>query len=150
MSDNGTFEIELSGITKKFGNIYANKDASLKVRKGEIHALVGENGAGKSTLMKILYGIYRPDAGEIKLSGKAVIVRSPKDAIDLKIGMVHQHFMLVKTLTVAENVILGQEPVRNGISLDYARAKEDTKRLIEKFNLILDPDALVADLSVGE
>ena len=150
MADNGTFAIELTGVTKRFGSIYANKDASLKVKKGEIHALVGENGAGKSTLMKILYGMYRPDAGELKVNGKAVALNSPKDAINLKIGMVHQHFMLVKTLTVAENVVLGEEPIHNGFSLDYAKAKEETKRLIEKFNLILNPDALVADLSVGE
>ena len=150
MKTDETFAIELSGVTKRFGSIYANKAASLKVKKGEIHALVGENGAGKSTLMKVLYGMYRPDAGEIKVNGKAVTLKSPKDAIDLKIGMVHQHFMLVRTLTVAENVVLGEEPVMNGFSLDYHRAKEETKRLIEKFNLILDPDALVADLSVGE
>ena len=144
MTSTETFAIELSGVTKRFGSIYANKDASLKVKKGEIHALVGENGAGKSTLMKILYGMYRPDAGEIMVNGKAVALKSPKDAIDLKIGMVHQHFMLVKTLTVAENVVLGEEPVKNGFSLDYARAKEETTRLIKKFNLILDPDALVS------
>ncbi|MEI7482966.1 MAG: ABC transporter ATP-binding protein [Elusimicrobiota bacterium] len=150
MTSTETFAIELSGVTKRFGSIYANKDASLKVKKGEIHALVGENGAGKSTLMKILYGMYRPDAGEIMVNGKAVALKSPKEAIDLKIGMVHQHFMLVKTLTVAENVVLGEEPVKNGFSLDYARAKEETTRLIKKFNLILDPDALVSGLSVGE
>jgi len=144
------FAIELSGVTKRFGTIYANKNAELKVKKGEIHALVGENGAGKSTLMKILYGMYRPDTGVIKVNGKAVTLKSPKDAIDLKIGMVHQHFMLVKTLTVAENVVLGEEPVKNGFALDYARAKEETARLIKKFNLILDPDALVSGLSVGE
>ena len=150
MTDNEIFAIELTGVTKRFGGICANKDASLKVKKGEIHALVGENGAGKSTLMKILYGMYRPDAGEIKVNGKAVTLKSPKDAINLKIGMVHQHFMLVKTLTVVENVVLGEEPVKNGFALDYAKAKEETKRLIEKFNLILDPDALVSGLSVGE
>ncbi len=150
METTETFAIELSGVTKRFGGIYANKDASLKVRKGEIHALVGENGAGKSTLMKILYGMYRPDAGEIKVNGRAVTLKSPKDAIDLRIGMVHQYFMLVKTLTVAENVVLGEEPVKNGFSMDYAGAREETRRLIEKFNLLLDPDALVSNLSVGE
>lgn len=143
------FAIELTGVTKRFGAVYANKDASLKVKKGEIHALVGENGAGKSTLMKVLYGMYRPDAGEIKVNGRTVALNSPKDAIDLRIGMVHQHFMLVKTLTVAENVILGEEP-GSGFALDYDRARDETKRLIEKFNLLLDPDALVSDLSVGE
>ena len=150
MEPNEILAIELSGVTKRFGAIYANKDAGLKVKKGEIHALVGENGAGKSTLMKVLYGMYRPDAGEIKVNGKTVTLKSPKDAIDLKIGMVHQHFMLVHTLTVAENVVLGEEPLKNGFSLDYDKAKEETKRLIEKFNLILDPDAVVSDLSVGE
>ena len=145
-----TFAIELTGVTKRFGGICANKDATLKVKKGEIHALVGENGAGKSTLMKVLYGMYRPDSGEIKVNGKTVVLKSPKDAINLKIGMVHQHFMLVKTLTVAENVILGEEPVKNGFSLDYAKARKETKLLIEKFNLILNPDALVSELSVGE
>jgi len=144
MENTETFALELSGITKRFGGIYANKNASLEVKKGEIHALVGENGAGKSTLMKILYGMYRPDSGEIKVNGNAVTLKSPKDAIDLKIGMVHQHFMLVRTLTVTENVILGEEPVKNGFLTDYARAKAEIKHLIEKFNLILDPDALVA------
>ena len=148
--DKTAYEIELIGVTKKFGSLYANKGASLRVRKGEIHALVGENGAGKSTLMKVLYGMYRPDAGEIRIRGEAVSIPSPKAAIDLKIGMVHQHFMLVKTLTVAENVILGEEPVGNGGALDYAKAAAGTRQLIDKFNLILDPDALVADLSVGE
>ena len=144
------FEIELKGMTKKFGGLYANRDASLAVKKGEIHALVGENGAGKTTLMKLLYGMYRPDGGEMLLRAKPVRFDSPAGAIAARIGMVHQHFMLVKTLTVAENVVLGEEIVKAGFFLDSGSAEAETARLIKKFNLMLDPKALAADLSVGE
>ncbi|HAH31421.1 MAG TPA: ABC transporter ATP-binding protein [Elusimicrobia bacterium] len=150
MSDKETFEIELRGMSKKFGGLYANRDATLSVKKGEIHALVGENGAGKTTLMKLLYGMYRPDGGEMLLRSKQVRFDSPAGAIAARIGMVHQHFMLVKTLTVAENVVLGQEIVKAGIFLDSSLAEAETALLIKKFNLALDPKALAANLSVGE
>ncbi|NTV47119.1 MAG: ATP-binding cassette domain-containing protein, partial [Chlorobiales bacterium] len=101
--------IELKGISKKFGEFYANKNISLTVESGTIHAIVGENGAGKSTLMNILYGLYKPDSGEIKVKGEPAVIQSPTDAIKFGIGMVHQHFMLIPTLTVAENIILGDE-----------------------------------------
>ncbi|MBP7796535.1 MAG: ABC transporter ATP-binding protein [Elusimicrobiales bacterium] len=144
------FEIELKGITKRFGQLLANDNAELFVKKGEIHALVGENGAGKTTLMKILYGLYTPDSGTIKIRGKEVKIHSSKDAIDLKIGMVHQHFMLVKTLTVSENVVLGKEITKNGFIVDYERTNAEVKKLVEKFNLSLDPFAKVSTLGVGE
>jgi ABC-type uncharacterized transport system ATPase subunit len=105
--------VELKRISKKFGDFYANKQVSLTVGRGTVHAIVGENGAGKSTLMKILYGLYQPDEGEIYINGVRASFSSPADAIRLGIGMVHQHFMLVRSLSVLENVILGSEPVRH-------------------------------------
>src|SRR3954451_10072844 len=113
----------MRGITKRFPGVVANDDVSLDVRRGEVHALLGENGAGKSTLMNILYGLYHPDAGEIRLNGKPVSFRSASDAIDAGIGMVHQHFMLIPVMTVAENVVLGAEPSR-GILLDERAAEQ--------------------------
>src|SRR5205823_13898305 len=103
--------LEMQGIRKEFPGVVANDDVSFDVRRGEVHALLGENGAGKSTLMNILYGLYRPDAGEIRLNGKPVSFSSARDAIDAGIGMVHQHFMLIPVMTVAENIVLGTEPV---------------------------------------
>lgn len=144
------FEIELKGITKRFGQLLANDNAELFVKKGEIHALVGENGAGKTTLMKILYGLYTPDSGTIRIRGKEVNIRSSKDAIDLKIGMVHQHFMLVKTLSVSENVVLGKEITKNGFVIDYEKTNQEVKKLVQKFNLSLEPSAKVSTLGVGE
>lgn len=136
-------------ITRAFARVVANDRVTLRVRHGEIHALVGENGAGKSTLMKILYGLYRPDSGEIRIHGRAVRFRSPADAIAAGIGMVHQHFMLVPPFTVAENVILGDERVRFGIYRpDEAEAR--VAKLIGQYSMVLDPRARVADLSVGE
>ena len=110
--------LEMRGIRKEFPGVVANDDVSFDVRRGEVHALLGENGAGKSTLMNILYGLYHPDAGEIRLNGKPVSFSSAREAIDAGIGMVHQHFMLVPVMTVAENVVLGTEPVRSGVFLD--------------------------------
>lgn len=140
--------VELVGITKRFPGVVANHDVHLAVRRGTVHAVVGENGAGKSTLMKILYGLYRPDAGTIVVDGEEVQVRDPKDAVSRGIGMVHQHFTLIPPLTVAENIVLGAEP-RKGGSLDMARAVRETEDLAERYGLKVDPRARVADLSVG-
>src|SRR5881409_3204101 len=110
--------LEMRGITKAFPGIVANDQVDFELRKGEVHALLGENGAGKSTLMNILYGLYRPDSGKIVVNGKAVTFGSAKDAIATGIGMVHQHFMLIPVMTVAENIVLGMEPTREGILMD--------------------------------
>src|ERR1700740_1155719 len=115
--------LELKGITKRFGSVVAHHPADFDVRAGEVHALLGENGAGKSTLMSVLYGLYRPTEGEIFVDGTLVEVDSPATAIKLGIGMVHQHFMLVPVMTVAENIVLGQEPKRAGGVLDFAAAR---------------------------
>ena len=144
-----TPSIELKHISKKFGSFYANQDVSLTVERGTIHAIVGENGAGKSTLMKILYGLYEPTSGEIFINGTRANITSPTDAIRLGIGMVHQHFMLVPTLTVAENIILGDEPTSHG-TIDFPKVHRELKTLSEKFGLSISPDALVSTLSVGE
>ncbi|WP_124728713.1 ABC transporter ATP-binding protein [Staphylospora marina] len=136
------------GITKRFPGIVANDNVHLSVRQGEIHALLGENGAGKSTLMNILFGLYQPDEGEIRIKGKPVTINGPTDANRLGIGMVHQHFMLVQPFTVTENIILGDERSRNGI-LDLKRAEREISRLSDQYGLKVDPRALVADISVG-
>src|SRR5678816_286038 len=120
--------IRMEGIDKTFGSVRANRGASLEVKTGEIHALVGENGAGKSTLMKILGGLQKPDAGKMEVNGRNVTGWSTSDAIAAGIGVVHQHFMLVPTLTVAENIVLGMEPTR-GVRFDYARAVADVQKL---------------------
>ena len=141
--------LEMRGITKVYSNgIVANDNVDFSLRQGEIHALAGENGAGKSSLMKVLFGIERPDSGEIYRSGKAVHIKSPGDALDLGIGMVHQHFMLIDSLTVAENVILGHEPSKAGF-LNMRDAVKLTKSVSEKYNLPIDPLEKVANLSVG-
>ena len=141
--------IELSGIDKRFGDVHANRDVSLVVRAGTIHGIVGENGAGKSTLMGILYGYYRPDAGQILVRGRPVTLGSPQDALTAGIGMVHQHFMLVEPFTVLENVVLG---VEGGTLLasGLARARAELARLGREYLLDVDPDARVADLGVGQ
>ena len=141
--------IRMSAIDKSFGPVRANRAASLEVAPGEIHALVGENGAGKSTLMKILGGLVKPDAGTVEVNGRDVTGWSTSDAIAGGVGVVHQHFMLVPTLTVAENVVLGNEPKR-GIMLDRARTLADVNALIQRTGLIVPADRRVADLSVGE
>jgi simple sugar transport system ATP-binding protein len=138
----------MRNIVKRFPLVLANDHVTFEVNWGEVHALIGENGAGKSTLMKILYGLYQPDAGEIVIDGKPVTIKSAKDAIDLGIGMVHQHFMLVEPLTVTENLVLGAEP-RLGPSIHYRAAKAKTRQLIERFGFDLDPDSKIEDLPVG-
>jgi ABC-type uncharacterized transport system ATPase subunit len=142
--------IRMAGIEKAFGAIMANRGASLEVMPGEIHALVGENGAGKSTLMRILGGLMKPDAGRVEVNGREVTGWSTNDAIAAGIGIVHQHFMLVPTLTVAENLVLGSEPKTRGVVLDYTRAAEDVRKLSTETGLVIAPERLVSDLSVGE
>jgi ABC-type uncharacterized transport system ATPase subunit len=143
-------KLELRGITKRFGGLVANDGIDLVVQPGEIRALLGENGAGKTTLMNVLYGLMQPDEGEILLDDKPVRIRSPKDAINAGIGMVHQHFMLVPVFTVAENVTLGVERTRLGFGLlDRRRARQDVLELSERYGLAVDPDACVEDLPVG-
>lgn len=141
--------IEMVGIHKRFGDVQANADADLRVFPGEVHCLLGENGAGKSTLMKILYGLYAPDSGEIRVRQRQVTIHSPRDAMAAGIGMVHQHFMLVDDFTVAENVIVGIEPTRRGL-LDMAEARRQVKDFGRRFGLHIDPDARVEQLSVGQ
>jgi general nucleoside transport system ATP-binding protein len=142
--------LEMRGIRKEFPGVVANDDVSFDVRRGEVHALLGENGAGKSTLMNILYGLYRPDAGEIRLNEEAVAFSSARDAIQAGIGMVHQHFMLIPVMTVAENIVLGTEPVREGIFLDEAAADRRVSDMAKTFRFEVDPDALVQDIGVGQ
>ena len=150
MSAPSPFVVEMRDVVKRFGAAAANDGASLAVREGEIHALVGENGAGKSTLMKVLYGLHAPDAGEVLVGGEPVSFRGPADAMRAGIGMVHQHFMLVPTLTAAENMVLGAEPVRGGFLLDAQRAIADAAALSKRYGLAVDPAAMAGDLSVGE
>jgi simple sugar transport system ATP-binding protein len=140
--------VEMAGITKRLTRCVANNNVSLSAKRGEVHAIVGENGAGKSTLMKILYGLLTPDEGTIFVRGKQLTAHSPKEAIAAGVGMVFQHFMLVESLTVAENIVLGREPVR-GLSFDRARAMKEVGELAEKFGLEIDPAIRVSDCSVG-
>jgi simple sugar transport system ATP-binding protein len=139
----------MRGVTKRFPGVLANDHIDFQLKHGEIHALLGENGAGKSTLMNILYGLYTPDEGQIFLHGKDATIRSPSDAIDQGIGMVHQHFMLIPVMTVAENVTLGNEVVVAGGFLDRKKASKRIRELSENYGFDVDPDALVADLPVG-
>lgn len=141
--------VQMTGITKVYPNgIAANQSVDFSVNKGEIHALMGENGAGKSTLMKMLFGLEQPTDGEIVINGEKVALTSPSVAISKGIGMVHQHFMLVPSLTVAENIVLGMEP-KKGLFIDYNKAVAITKEYSEKYNLHVDPDAKVVDIPVG-
>jgi len=141
--------LEMRGIRKEFPGIVANDDVSLEVLRGEVHALLGENGAGKSTLMNILYGLYKPDAGEIRLHGKPVSFTSARDAIQAGIGMVHQHFMLIPVMTVAENIVLGAEP-REGVLLDERGAEKRVRDLSERFGLAVNPSSRVSEITVGQ
>jgi ABC-type uncharacterized transport system ATPase subunit len=142
-------ELELKGITKRFGSLVANDRIDLSVSPGQVHALLGENGAGKSTLMNVLYGLLQPDEGEILIDGRKARFNSPKDAIAAGIGMVHQHFMLVPVFTVAENVTLGMEETRPSGLLDRRKARRDVRDLSKRYGLAVDPDALVEHLPVG-
>ncbi|MBI3273194.1 MAG: ABC transporter ATP-binding protein [Planctomycetes bacterium] len=142
--------VSMRGITKVFPRVVANRDVDLSVEPGEIHALIGENGAGKSTLMKILYGLQAPDAGTVRLFGAPLHPHTPAAAIRAGLGMVHQHFMLLPPLTVAENVVLGQEPARLGVFLDRDRAEAELLALSERYRLSVDPRARVESLSVGQ
>ena len=141
--------LELRGITKTFPGVLANDHVDLTLNEGEILALLGENGAGKTTLMNILYGLYTPDEGEITIRGKKAEIHSPLDAIDLGIGMVHQHFMLVPVFTVTENVMLGVETLRSGVFLNRGAAADRIREISNQFGLRVDPGALVEDLPVG-
>ncbi len=143
------YAVELRGITKRFPGVVANRDIELRVRRGEVHAIVGENGAGKSTLMKTLYGMHRPDEGTILLDGREVHFRSPADAIAAGIGMVHQHFMLADNFTVLENIVLGSEPTKGG-RLDLAEGRRRIREISDRYALDLDPDELVENLGVGD
>lgn len=143
-----TVVIEMRNIVKKFGNFVANDNINLTVHKGEVHAILGENGAGKSTLMNVLYGLYHPTSGDILVNGEKVVIDNPKKAIELGIGMVHQHFMLVQPFSVTENIVLGMEPVK-GMTLDMKKAREEVVKLSERYNMQIDPDAKIEDISVG-
>ena len=138
----------MEGIVKKFGNFTAVDNVNLTIHKGEVHAILGENGAGKSTLMNCLYGMYKPTSGKIYINDEEVDIESPRDAIDLGIGMVHQHFMLVEPFTVTENIILGMEP-KKGLTLDYETARKNVVDISERYNMNVDPDAKIEDVSVG-
>jgi ABC-type uncharacterized transport system ATPase subunit len=141
--------LELRGVTKRFPGIVANDHVDFELREGEVHALLGENGAGKSTLMNIVYGLYHPDDGEIRVKGKAISLGSPKEAIEAGIGMVHQHFMLIPVMSVAENIVLASEPHR-GVFLDYGAARRRVRELSERYGLLVDPDARIENISVGQ
>ncbi len=143
-----SYIIEMVGITKEFPGIIANDNVTLQLKKGEIHALLGENGAGKSTLMSVLFGMYKPEKGKILLNGKQIDVKDPKDATKYGIGMVHQHFKLVENFTVLQNIILGAETTKNGM-LKMDDAKEKVVALSKKYSLMVDPDAVISDISVG-
>ena len=141
--------IELRNIVKKFGDFTANDGINIEVRQGEIHAILGENGAGKSTLMNQLYGLYKPTSGDIIVNGIKKVFDSSREAIKAGIGMVHQHFMLIEPFTVTENIILGDEPLKNGIVVDMKKAREEVVELSKKYGLSIDPDAKVEDITVG-
>jgi simple sugar transport system ATP-binding protein len=142
--------LELRGITKRFPGVLANDHIDFDLYRGEVHALLGENGAGKSTLMNVVYGLYHPDEGEIMIQGKPVKIGSPREAIDHGIGMVHQHFMLIPVMTVAENVVLAAEPRKAGVFLDYDAAMRRVRDLAAAFKFVIDPDARIENITVGQ
>ena len=142
--------LEMRGITKRFSGFVANDAISIDLREGEVHALLGENGAGKSTLMNVLYGLYRPDEGEILIKGTPVELGSPRASIDRGVGMVHQHFMLIPVMTVAENIVLAVEPTRSKVLLDEKAAEERVRGISERYGLAVDPHALIEDITVGQ
>ena len=142
------YAIEMLGITKRFPGIIANDNITLQLKKGEIHALLGENGAGKSTLMSVLFGLYQPEEGEIHKDGKKVEINKPNDANDLGIGMVHQHFKLVECFSILDNIILGVETTKGGF-LQKDSARKKVVELSEKYGLAVDPDAIIEDTTVG-
>lgn len=142
------YAIEMLGITKRFPGIIANDNITLQLKKGEIHALLGENGAGKSTLMSVLFGLYQPEEGEIHKDGKKVEINNPNDANDLGIGMVHQHFKLVECFSILDNIILGVETTKGGF-LQKDSARKKVVELSEKYGLAVDPDAIIEDTTVG-
>ena len=142
--------LEMRHITKRFPGIVANDDIGLDLVEGEVHALLGENGAGKSTLMNILYGLYHPDEGEILIKGKPVRLGSPNAAIDAGVGMVHQHFMLIPVMTVAENIVLAQEPTTAGVFLDISEAERRVKEISDRYGLAVDPHARIDRITVGQ
>src|SRR6187455_1216531 len=142
--------LEMRHVTKSFPGIVANDDVSFDLREGEVHALLGENGAGKSTLMNILYGLYHPDEGEILIKGKPVRLGSPSAAIDAGVGMVHQHFMLIPVMTVAENIVLAQEPKTGGVLLDLSEAERRVKEISDRYGLAVDPHARIDEITVGQ
>ncbi|MBO8155174.1 MAG: ABC transporter ATP-binding protein [Bacillaceae bacterium] len=143
------YVIEMLNIRKEFPGIVANDNITLQVKQGEIHALLGENGAGKSTLMNVLFGLYQPEKGEIRVRGEKVKITDPNVANHLGIGMVHQHFMLIDTFTVTENIVLGSEPKKLGLSIDLKKAEEDVRKISEQYGLKVDPAAKISDISVG-
>ncbi|MFW5895014.1 MAG: ABC transporter ATP-binding protein [Bacillota bacterium] len=149
VAQNDEYVIEMENITKEFPGVKANDRVNFRLKKGEIHALLGENGAGKSTLMSILFGLYQPDEGHIRVRGEKTKITNPNDATQLGIGMVHQHFKLVHNFTVMENIVLGHEDVENGL-LSYDRAYEKIMDLSERYHLKVDPHAKIEDISVGQ
>src|ERR687887_1270758 len=142
--------LELRDITKRFPGVVANDHIDFDLGRGEVHALLGENGAGKSTLMNVLYGLYHPDEGEILIKGEPTRINSPKDAIARGIGMVHQHFMLIPVMTVAENIVLAGEPTHAGVLLDYDEAVRRVRDLSERFGLAVDPRSRIENITVGQ
>ncbi|RZH67007.1 ABC transporter ATP-binding protein [Natrinema altunense] len=147
---NGDLAVHLDGITKRFPGVVANDDVDLRVERGTVHALLGENGAGKTTLMNVLYGLYQPDEGRVVVDGEERTFDSPRDAIDAGIGMIHQHFMLVDPMTVAENIALGNEPTKwFGMAVDRDRIDREIRDLCDRYGFEVDPDATVEDVSVG-
>jgi general nucleoside transport system ATP-binding protein len=142
--------LEMRHITKRFPGIVANDDVGFDLREGEVHALLGENGAGKSTLMNILYGLYHPDEGEILIKGSPVRLGSPSAAIEAGVGMVHQHFMLIPVMTVAENIVLAEEPTREGVLLDMGEAERRVQEISDRYGLAVNPGARIMDITVGQ